>query len=192
MNPVLLDIPESFDTERLTIRAPRFGDGAALREAVIESQEHLRPWMPWARTIPTPEAEEELVRRGRARFLLREDLWLFIWLKDSEMYVGGTGLHRIKWDVPCFEIGYWVRKRFEGQGFITETVRELTRFAFDTLNAERVEIRCDTLNLRSAAVAVRAGYTLEGILRRDGRTPDGDLRDTKLYSMIRAEWIVPR
>ena len=188
MNPVLMDIPESFDTERLTLRAPRFGDGAVLRAAVIENIEHLRPWMPWAREIPTPEAEEELVRRGRARYLLREDLWLFIWLKGTETLIGGTGLHRINWEVPCFEIGYWIGKRYEGQGYVTETVRGLTDIAFVRLNAERVEIRCDPNNTRSAAVARRAGYTLEGVLRHNAREPDGTLRDTLVFALIRDEW----
>ena len=185
--PILLDIPESFDTERLTIRAPRPGDGEPVRAAVIESIENLRPWMPWAQQVPTLAEEETVVREGYARFLKREDLWLLLWLKDSETFFGGSGLHRIDWEVPHFEIGYWCRKRFEGKGYITEAVNGIARFAFDRLKAERVEIRCDALNVRSASVARRAGFTLEGILRCDSRATTGDLRDTMVFSKIRGE-----
>ena len=43
-NPLLLDFPDAIETERLLIRAPRPGDGAALNAATIASLDHLRPW----------------------------------------------------------------------------------------------------------------------------------------------------
>ncbi len=55
MNPLLLDFPDSFDTERLTIRAPRVEDAQEIVEAVTESLPELRPWMPWAKEPPTLE-----------------------------------------------------------------------------------------------------------------------------------------
>src|SRR6185369_2179762 len=135
-------------------------------------------WMPWANANETVDDLETYLRTMAARFLTREDLPLMLWRKHDGMYVGGSGLHRMDWGVPCFEIGYWVRASLEGQGYVTEAVNGITQFAFDVLAAERLEIRCDTRNIRSAAVARRAGYTLEGTLRRDSRDPKGELRDT--------------
>jgi RimJ/RimL family protein N-acetyltransferase len=83
--------------------------------------------------------------------------------------------------VRRFEIGYWVRRRFAGQGYITEAVRGITRFAFETLAARRVEIHCDARNERSQAVARRAGYELEATLRKHMLAPDGELRDTLIF-----------
>ncbi len=182
VNPVLLDFPDSFDTERLTIRSPMPGDGEELQAAVAESIDDLRPWMPWADHIPTVEEEEDAVRQGRARFLTREDLWLLIFLKGTHTLVGGSGLHRINWDVPRFEIGYFVRSRFAGQGYITEAVRGITRFAFETLGARRVEIHCDARNERSRRVAERTGFELEATLRNHAVAVDGELRDTLIYA----------
>lgn len=187
-NPVLFDFPDSFETERLLVRAPRPGDGPTVYEVAIASYDNLHPWIPWAKTRPTPESMEQYARRGAARFLLREDMPLLLFRKSDGLLVGGTGLHRMDWSVPRFEIGYWVHSSLEGQGYITEAVKGLTHFTFETLRAERIEIRCDSNNERSTAVARRCGYVLEGQLRRDGRTPDGRLRDTLLFSMIREEW----
>ena len=181
VNPILLDFPDSFETERLTIRSPMPGDGVELQAAVAESLDDLRPWLAWATHIPTVEEEEEAVRRGRARFLTREDLWLLLFLKGTHTLVGGSGLHRMDWDVPSFEIGYFVRSRFAGQGYITEAVRGVTRFAFETLGARRVEIRCDARNERSRRVAERAGFELEATLRNHTVAVDGELRDTLIY-----------
>ena len=89
-----------------------------------------------------------------------------------------------------FEIGYWVRSSAEGQGYIREAAAGVTAYAFDAIGAERIEIRCDSLNERSIAVARRAGYVLEGTLRNNYDTADKSaLRDTMVFSMLRAEYL---
>jgi RimJ/RimL family protein N-acetyltransferase len=181
-NPLLLDFPDEIETERLIIRAPRHGDGATINAAVRESIHELRPWMPWAQTMPEVEDTETHVRDALARFLKREELPLSMWRKSDGQYVGSSGLHRIDWSVPCMEIGYWCRTSLAGQGYITEAVIGITRFAFEHLYAQRLEIRCDARNTRSAAVAERAGYVLEARLHRHMRAADGvGLRDTLIY-----------
>jgi ribosomal-protein-serine acetyltransferase len=186
-NPILLDFPDHFETERLLIRAPRAGDAPAIHAAIQESLDHLKPWMPWAREDETVEELESFMRQMAARFILREDLPLMLWRKSDGLYVGGSGLHRMNWSIPSFEIGYWVRASLEGQGYISEAVNGITRFAFEVLTAERLEIRCDARNTRSAAVAQRAGYTLEGRLRHHDRDTQSNLRDTLLFSKLQGE-----
>lgn len=160
------------------------GDGRELHAAVNESIEELRPWMGWVKSHETTEDSEASVRRSRAAFLERSELRLHLFLKGTGTLVGSSGLHRIDWTVPRFEIGYWCRTRFAGQGYVTEAVQGITAFAFGALGAERVEIRCSPENRRSVRVAERTGFTLEGELRNAERTPDGKLRNTLVYAMI--------
>jgi RimJ/RimL family protein N-acetyltransferase len=182
-DPILLDFPYSFETERLLIRGPLPGDGKAVHEAVVESRNELLPWMPWAVNIMDEVAYEKHVREGQLKFLSREDLWMFLFLKHSNTFIGAGGLHRMDWQVPRFEIGYWVRTSYGRQGYITEAVNGIAGFAFNTLSAKRVEIRCDKLNERSAAVARRAGFDLEATLHNDGRNHlTGALRDTLIFA----------
>jgi RimJ/RimL family protein N-acetyltransferase len=153
---------------------------------VFESLEELKPWMPWAMDVPDAEGYEGVVRDGQKRYLSREELWLLLFLKGSHTLVGSSGLHDIDWSVPRFEIGYWVRTRYTGQGYITEAVKGITDFAFDVLGARRVCIRCDVRNERSAAVARRAGFPLEATLRNDDRNHfTGELRDTLVFAQVR-------
>lgn len=186
MNPILRNFPDEFSTERLLIRAPRAGDGPELRAAVQDSWAELTQWMPWATgEIPDLDYYEARVRRGRANFLLREDLTLLLFRKGTETLVGSSGLHRIDWKVPSVEIGYWARTPYTGKGYITEAVIGITAFAFEEIGARRVEIRCDALNERSAAVARRAGFALEATLRNEDRHHlTGELRDTLLFARI--------
>ena len=64
-------------------------------------------------------------------------------------------------------------------------MQALTRFAFDRLEARRVEIRMDAGNERSWRVAERVGFRLEGVLRGNSLTPAGELRDTRVYARVR-------
>jgi RimJ/RimL family protein N-acetyltransferase len=186
--PILRDLPESFETERLLIRCPIPGDGAKDYAAIVESLEELKPWMLWARQELSVELQEENMRRARVAFLQRSDLLLLLFLKGTETLVGSSGLHRIDWSVPKFEIGYWIRTSLTGQGYATEAVRGILAFAFEVLGAQRVEIRCASENRPSARVVERAGFRLEGELRNAEVDAQGKLRNVPLFSMIREEY----
>ncbi|MGO4107847.1 GNAT family N-acetyltransferase [Paenibacillus sp. YAF4_2] len=184
-NPILLSIPESFESTRLIIRAPLYGDGAAVNEAVIESREELWPWMPWAKSVPTIEESEITIRKSRLEYLERTDLRLLLIHKETGQLVGSSGLHRMDWQARSFEIGYWARTSYAGQGYIKEAVDAITSFAIQVLGANRIQIKCDSRNQQSAKVAERAGFTLEGILRNDKCANDGSLRDTMIFAKVR-------
>lgn len=185
-NPVLLDFPDEFESERLLIRAPKREDAVHCYEAVVHSLESFRPWLPFAQQKPDLAVTEANLIEAEANFKLRKDLRLHFFSKETSEFIGSTGLHRIDWDVRKFEIGYWVDNRFEGQGYVSEAVDRITDFAFEELGANRVEIRCDPENVRSRAVAERLNFELEGILRNDtlSRT-DNKLRDTCVYAKIK-------
>ena len=185
--PILMDFPESFETERLLIRSPLPGDGPELHAAVRESIEELTPWMTWPKEHRTVDDSEASARRARVAFLQRSEPRMHLYLEGTDTLVGSSGLQGIDWEVPKFEIGYWCRTRFTGQGYITEAVRGITAFAFDTLGAKRVEIRCDSRNNPSVRVAQRAGFLLEGELRNNEVGTDGGPRDTLIYAMTSAD-----
>ena len=181
--PARPEVPLEIETPRLRLRAPHPDFAQEMHDAVRESFDELHAWMEWAREMPT--VEELLTRQEQARqaFLAREDCQ-FVLFRGSRI-VGASGLHRIDWSVPRFEIGYWVRTPDAGRGYVSETVTVLCDLAFDRLGARRVEIRADTRNTRSRAVPERLGFELEGVLRRDCLHVDGRPRDTAVYAKIR-------
>jgi RimJ/RimL family protein N-acetyltransferase len=88
VKPILRDFPEEFETERLTIRAPRFSDGTRMHPAIVESLDRLSPWMRWVHPVPTVEEQEAHLREQRAKFLARENLMLLLFLKGTDTFVG--------------------------------------------------------------------------------------------------------
>lgn len=187
MNPLLLDFPSEFYTERLLIRMPRPGDGKEVYNAINESIEELQPWMPFAQKKQTEQEVEANIRDSHVKFLAREDLRLLVFLKDTGEFVASSGLHRINWDIPKFEIGYWIHSHFSGKGYMTEAVTGIIDFAFHKLQANRIEIRCDSRNVKSRAIPERLGFKLEGILENNSVSIDGtELRDTCIYATKRS------
>ena len=170
------------------LRALRDEHAPDLWNAVEASREHLKRWMPWVNEHNSLDFSREYVRRMQAKWILREDLPMCILRKDDHKFLGATGLHRIDWSIPAMEIGYWIRPDAEGKGFVTDAVKLITAFAFRDLRAERVTIRCDSKNLRSAAILPRAGFIHEATMRLERRGSDGQLGDTELFAMTRADF----
>ena len=185
MNPLLLPIPEEIETPRLLLRAPRAGEGGILNEAVCVSLPQLQPWMPWAQTAPTTEESETVTREFIARFITREELNYRIWLRGTSVFAGALSLQRLDWNVPKFEIGYWLSSLCTSRGYMTEAVRALSEMAFSELGARRIEIRCDARNVRSANVAKRCGFTLEGTLKNFALGAAGELRDAQFWARVK-------
>ncbi|MHB1458336.1 MAG: GNAT family N-acetyltransferase [Armatimonadota bacterium] len=186
-DPADIYIPEEFESERLIIRTPRPGDGAAMNAAIRESINELKLWMPWADHIPEVAESEAVACAAYEKYKAKTDLWMLLLDNQTGTFIGSSGLVRIDWNVPAFEIGYWVRTSCAGQGYITEAVNAITKFAFEQLGAYRVCIKMNSRNTRSRMVAERTGFEFEGTLRNDARMPDGSLRDTLIFSKIRRE-----
>ena len=180
-NPLSLDVPEEIITPRLHLRIRRAGDGAQINASVCESLTELRQWMPWAQDEPTPQKYEIWCREVHVKFLLREEFNFGIFLRDASTHLGEIGIHHLNWNVPSGEIGYWLRTSQNGNGYMTEAVEALTRFAFETLNLARLVIRADERNTKSRRVAERSGYALESIAQWDERDAAGELRRTGVY-----------
>ena len=86
-------------------------------------------------------------------------------MKDTDTLIASSGLHRIDWSVPKFEIGYWIDSRYSGKGYMTEAVKRIVQFAFEDLQANRLEICCDSNNLKSKRIPERIGFNFEGELK---------------------------
>jgi RimJ/RimL family protein N-acetyltransferase len=181
----LVPMFEELRGDLVVVRTYRPEDAPLLFDAVAESRDHLRPWMPWADSHQTLEESLDWINRVRANWIIRSDMPLAMFdADDPARYLGGTGLHPRDWDVPYFEIGYWIRPTATGRGYVTEAVKLLTAFALDVIGAKRVEIRCDERNVPSANVARRAGFVFEGVRRNDALGTDGNVRNTLYFSRV--------
>jgi RimJ/RimL family protein N-acetyltransferase len=174
-------------TPRLLLRCWNPADAPLLIDAVTQSLDHLRAWMPWALHEPEPlDAKVDRLRRMRAEFDNGTDFIYAIFDLDETRVLGGTGLHP-RVGPGALEIGHWIHKDHIGRGLATEATAALTRVAFEVEDVQRVEIHCDPRNVRSAAVPRKLGFQLEATLRARSPAGHGTLVDSMIWSMLRDE-----
>jgi RimJ/RimL family protein N-acetyltransferase len=102
---------------------------------------------------------------------------------------GITSFYEHAPSVPRVEIGHtFYGRRFWGGPTNPHTKLLMLSHAFDACQCERVALRCDADNQRSAGAIRRLGATPEGVLRAHRRRHDGTVADTAYFSIVRAEW----
>jgi ribosomal-protein-serine acetyltransferase len=187
-SPLEIDLPLELLGPRVRLRPYREGDAAALRDAIRESHAALSEWLIWAKDYDFQRDPVTFVRRAQANWLLRQDLFVGVFDRQSRRYLGGSGLTRMNWNIRTFEIGYWIRDSAAGNGYATEATQVLTRFAFSELQANRVEIRMDARNQRSRAIPERLGFTFEGCLRNAHPDVHGAPANVLVFSLVPDEF----
>jgi N-acetyltransferase len=84
--------------------------------------------------------------------------------------------------------GTWYGSEFQRTAVNTECKYLLLQYAFETLDAIRVQFKADLRNERSQRAIERIGAQREGILRSVLILPDGTVRDSVYYSLLDREW----
>jgi len=189
-SPILIPVPDVLQGSRVVVRCYQPEDAAAFYEAVDESRDHLPPFENWAHDFHSVDDAYVQVTHCRARWMVRQEFAAGIFHKETGRLLGACGIHRVDWERRVFMIGYWIRKSEVGKGYVSEAVRVLTRLAFRLFGANRVEIRMNTRNVRSAAVPQRLGFVLEGTLRNaTPRSIEGKLGDEYVYALIPEDFL---
>jgi RimJ/RimL family protein N-acetyltransferase len=100
--------------------------------------------------------------------------------------LGSIGVMRLDEQPGTAEIGYWVAGEARGRGIATRAVRLVARWAIVDLGVERLELMTSVDNVVSQAVAARAGFTREGLLRSFATHGCGRI-DVAMFSLVPAD-----
>lgn len=151
--------PITLTTERLLLRpfGPQdtYGVHAACQDPDIQR---------WT-VIPSPyrltDAELFTTKLSPAGWQDDSSYGFALVLRETGALAGALGVDR-RSRPGTYEVGYWSTKEHRGRGYVTEAVLGSARWAFTSLGADRLEWRAEIGNLASRAVALRAGFRLEG------------------------------
>ena len=102
--------------------------------------------------------------------------------------IGTAGLHEIHWEDGNAEFGIAIGDKEEwNQGYGTDALRAICDFGFDELRLQRIELLVYAGNQRARRSYEKAGFTLEGTLRR-AHYAHGEHKDVHVMSLLRDEW----
>ena len=136
-----------------------------------------------------PFATAEAMQRWLEASAASDDpLFFIVHQHESGRRVGMASFLNIVPEMRRLELGHiWYTADAQGTQANTEAVYLMLCEAFDRLNYRRVEWKCDALNARSRAAALRLGFTFEGIFRQH-MIVKGRNRDTAWFAMLDSEW----
>ena len=183
------------ETDRLVARCWSLEDAPALRRALDENDQHLRPWIP--SMVDEPRSLRETahwIRELRADFDQDIAYRYGLFTKDDPEVVAGTICLFRRVGPRGREIGYWIHKDHGGKGFASEASMMMVRLAFevddptDTEPVDRVEIHCDPANGASWGVAKKLGVLHEATLRRRHVDTEGDVSDAMIWTLFVADY----
>jgi RimJ/RimL family protein N-acetyltransferase len=163
----------------LALRQWRHGDLAELVEACQD------PEIPRWTAVPSPYGERD-AREYLARVEIdrRSGRELGLAVVDGEdRILGSCGLARFDWQDRKVEVGYWVAAAARRRSVGSAATRLLSEWAIVALGMERVELLANPVNEASRRLALRAGFTEEGLLR-DYRRRKGEREDLIMFSLL--------
>jgi ribosomal-protein-alanine N-acetyltransferase len=173
---------------KIFLRAPSPADYGPWAELRFQSRRFLAPWEPvWP--------SDELTRLGFRRRLRRHQREIrdgtgypfFVFLADEPTIVGGITLSHVQRGVTqSAALGYWMGERFARKGLMTDAVRTILSYAFDTLRLHRIEAACLPNNSASIGLLENTGFSREGYAR-SFLCIDGRWQDHLLYAIVAGE-----
>jgi RimJ/RimL family protein N-acetyltransferase len=190
MQKMLLDIPERIEAGRIYLRRYQAGDGQWYYDMSQKNRTHLARYEAEnvVMSIESEQDAEVVVRELAAEWMARNCFFMGAFDRETDGFVAQIYVGPVNWDVPEFEIGFFVDKDHEGQGYVTEAVRAAMGFIFQHLKAHRVRIECDDTNEHSRRVAERCGMVLEGHIRENKKNDDGMLSGTLHFGLLKREF----
>jgi len=177
--------PVTLSTDQIILRPMSLDDVPALGTAASDGA----LWEKKTTTVPRPEDVQAYV--AKALELQEAGLALpftTIVRKGNEV-VGSTRYMNIDALNHRVEIGTtWIARSWQRSFVNTHAKFLMLRHAFESLGCNAVELRTHRLNDQSRTAIERLGAKLDGLLRQHMIMPDGHVRDTAVYSIIRSEW----
>jgi N-acetyltransferase len=158
---------------------------AALRTAASDG----RSWELWYTAVPEPDKVETYIEAALAG--QREGRMLPWAVRElaGGTIVGSTRYHDIVAEIDRVEIGYtWYARRWQRTHVNTTCKLLLMQHAFETLGCQVVGLRTDNFNFASQRAIEALGARKDGVIRHHHARRDGSVRDSVMYSVLRAEW----
>lgn len=176
-------------TQRLILRPLSSNDTAAIQK--LKSDRRIADT---TISIPHPypdgEAERYISKQINEHKMGRA-VTFAIELKTEAELIGIIELREIETEHSVAELSYWLAVLAWGKGYMSEALKPLLGFGFETLSLNRIYAYHMVRNPASGKVLQKNGFQPEGLLRQRVRKW-GKFEDVKLLSLLRQEWQTTR
>ena len=177
--------PEEFSGARIKLKRFNIALAEQMYAYVDRDRNRLEKFLPWPPAIQSVADEIKFIEDSRKKWDDFDTFGFAIFRSNDNEYLGNVSAFGLDWKNELCEIGYWIFGDFEGKGFMIEAVALLEKVLFE-LGFNRLVIRCEPDNQRSALIPRRLSYFYEGISRQI-KLDNGKYRDLEVYSKLRSD-----
>ena len=173
------------ETERLVLRLISYGDSAAIQAAAS-----LHAVADTMISIPHPYPRDEANRFISHQLAASEAGLCFAFVIESRnrnAFFGIIEIREIERDHSQAELSFWLIPDEWGCGYMSEALKSVVRFAFESLELNRLYAYHMIRNPGSGIVLQKNGFVREGILRQRVRKW-GVFEDVALWAVLREDW----
>lgn len=128
-----------------------------------ETKANLTPGAPF----PATKGDEIKFIEAQTAFGMMSDYSFAFESLESGAQIGCGGYNSIDWKNRVATVGLWLAKPYWNQGYGTDIMRLLIRFAFEELNLNKLNLRVYSFNKRGLKCYQKAGFSVEGTLRQE-------------------------
>jgi ribosomal-protein-alanine N-acetyltransferase len=128
------------------------------------------------------------IAEAQEKYRSKTEITWSVRLHSSRRVIGGVSVFDWKRYHRRAKVGYDLARDCWGKGYAQEAIRAVLRFAFESMQLNRMEIWTSTANARSLKLAARLGFTREGSLRRRILEDDGQFHDGAVFGLLHDEW----
>lgn len=155
--------PAQLRTARLLLRPYLPADAPAFFGLLEAEAARLQPAFPRRVAAARTYADAELLLRTFGQQWRQRRLLVWgIWQAETGHYLGDISLQPESPRIRSGEIGYYLAAGAEGRGYAREALAAVVGYAFDTLHARSLSLRCRPENVRSQATAEALGFRRGG------------------------------
>ena len=167
------------------MRPPTESDWSEWVELREVSRDFLIPWEPtWPADCLTRTAFRRRLRHYADEWHSGAGYAFFIFSRDGDRLQGGITLSNVRRGVAqTGTLGYCVGKPYSRQGVMSDGIRCMLRFCFESLRLHRVDAACLPRNAASRGVLVKAGFREEGFAPKYLRI-NGEWEDHMLFAIL--------
>lgn len=169
----------------MELRSLQAQDADALYAAVHGARQHLQPWLPWV--AGTRSVADSLAFIENTEEQYRQQTGLVLGIVHGGKLVGTVGMNQWDHATNRAQIGYWIVPELQGQGVVRRAVGALVAYLFGKVGLAKLEIHFAASNKRSAAVAARLGFVVEGVIRQ-AMHRNGAAEDMVITGLLKREW----
>lgn len=168
------------ETERLLLRRVDTTDVNEIMD--LRSNPETMKFIPRP-LVKTIEDALEHIAMIDGKIVANEGINWAITLKGGQKLIGIIGHYRIKPEHYRAEIGYMLLPEYHGMGIVSEAIKEVVHYGFETMQLHSIEAVIDPENYASAKVLEKNKFVKEAHFK-ENEFYEGRFLDSVIYSKL--------